>query len=102
MTVCVDLSGPTGSLGFELDGEYQGVAFPLPKSRDRDGRPLPLMPHLLLRNIAVAADFAGEPARAGLPGSPINSFRPWRVRLPLNKHTHARRCTGIVTNVFGG
>ena len=92
VTVCVDLSGPTGSLGFELDGEYQGIAFPLPKSRDRDGRLLPLMPHLLLRNVAVAVDFAGEPTRAPLPGSPLNAFRPWRVRPspPLRPHTDAQ------------
>ena len=80
ITVCVDLSGVTGAIGFELDGEYQGVAFELPKSRDRDGRYLPLMPHLLLRNVSAVVDFAGEPRAVPCPGSPVNAFRPWRVR----------------------
>lgn len=80
VTVCIDLSGPTGSIGFELDGDYQGVAFPLPKSRDREGRCLPVMPHLLLRNMTASIDFVGDPLRLPRPGSPLHAFRPWRVR----------------------
>ena len=81
VTLCLDLTGSPGLLSFAINGDYQGVAMELPRPRDGRGRPIPFLPHLLLRNMDVAVDFAGSGALNTVPpDSPLHSFRPWQVR----------------------
>ena len=80
MTLYLDLTGPTGTLAFAIDGAYQGVALELPRPLDPRGRHVPLLPHILLRNMDVAVDFAGaKAAPAGPASDPRLCFRPWQV-----------------------
>ena len=80
MTLYLDLTGPLGTLAFAINGAYQGVAIELPRALDGRGRHVPLLPHLLLRNMDVAVDFAGASGAAiASMSSPRLCFRPWQV-----------------------
>ena len=84
VTVCLDLTGPVGILAFAVNGDYQGAALELPRPHDIRGRPVPFLPHVLLRNMNVAVDFAR--AGAALSNAPISPpFIPWQVRLSAPK-----------------
>ena len=78
VTLCLDLTGPSGNLAFAINGDYQGIAMELPRPLDSRGRHVPYLPHLLLRNMDVEVDFAGGMS-ALRPSSPLQSFRPWQV-----------------------
>ena len=78
VTVCLDLTDRMGLLAFAINGAYQGVAMELPRPLDGRGRPVPFLPHLLLRNMDVAVDFAGDMSAVS-PSSPLFSFHPWQV-----------------------
>ena len=80
MTLYLDLTGPLGTLAFAINGAYHGVALELPRPLDCRGRHVPLLPHLLLRNMDVAVDFAGTSGAASGPVvHPRVCFRPWQV-----------------------
>ena len=80
VTLYLDLTGPLGALAFAVNGAYQGVALELPRHLDCRGRHVPLLPHLLLRNMDVAVDFAGTSGAASVPVvHPRLCFRPWQV-----------------------
>ena len=58
-------------MAFTKNGAWLGDAFALPPAP----LPAPLLPHLLLKNLAARVDFRGI--------GPLNGYAPWAVRPPF-------------------
>lgn len=75
VVVCVDMTGPAGTVSFAVNGQWFHQAFTLPPRQPNSE--FLVFPHVLIKNAIVRVEFAGASARQ--PIQQVGSYRPWQV-----------------------